>query len=145
MTNLQKTTRALEAIIFESWDDIFDVDNVAELRIGRVHLIVKYVLEMHAAALKARIDIRRKQANIMAAISVILTEGRLYDAELARLLGFEGANPRLYHGLNWCLFKMLKNTDFDNQPLFVDGFKEIRAHGQGFTALLNKGIENATN
>ena len=138
--NLQKATSALESIIFESWDDIFDVDNVAELRVGRVHLIVKYVLEMHAAALKARIDIRRKQANIMAAIRTILTDGRLYDAELARLLGFEGANPRIYHGLNWCLFKMLKNADYDNQPFFVDGFKEIRSHGLGFTALLNKGI-----
>ena len=138
--NLQKATSALESIIFESWDDIFDVDNVAELRVGRVHLIVKYVLEMHAAALKARIDIRRKQANIMAAIHTILTDGRLYDAELARLLGFEGANPRIYHGLNWCLFKMLKNADYDNQPFFVDGFKEIRSHGLGFTALLNKGI-----
>ena len=138
--NLQKATSALESIIFESWDDIFDVDNVAELRVGRVHLIVKYVLEMHAAALKARIDIRRKQSNIMAAIHTILTDGRLYDAELARLLGFEGANPRIYHGLNWCLFKMLKNADYDNQPFFVDGFKEIRSHGLGFTALLNKGI-----
>ena len=138
--NIQKATSALESIIFESWDDIFDVDNVAELRVGRVHLIVKYVLEMHAAALKARIDIRRKQANIMAAIRTILTDGRLYDAELARLLGFEGANPRIYHGLNWCLFKMLKNADYDNQPFFVDGFKEIRSHGLGFTALLNKGI-----
>ena len=138
--NLQKATSALESIIFESWDDIFDVDNVAELRVGRVHLIVKYVLEMHAAALKARIDIRRKQANIMAAIRTILTDGRLYDAELARLLGFEGANPRIYHGLNWCLFKMLKNADYDNQPFFVDGFKEIRSHGLGFTALLNKGV-----
>ena len=138
--NLQKATSALESIIFESWDDIFDVDNVAELRVGRVHLIVKYVLEMHAAALKARIDIRRKQANIMAAIHTILTDGRLYDAELARLLGFEGANPRIYHSLNWCLFKMLKNADYDNQPFFVDGFKEIRSHGLGFTALLNKGI-----
>lgn len=138
--NLQKATSALESIIFESWDDIFDVDNVAELRVGRVHLIVKYVLEMHAAALKARIDIRRKQSNIMAAIRTILTDGRLYDAELARLLGFEGANPRIYHGLNWCLFKMLKNADYDNQPFFVDGFKEIRSHGLGFTALLNKGI-----
>ena len=138
--NLQKATAALESIIFESWDDIFDVDNVAELRVGRVHLIVKYVLEMHAAALKARIDIRRKQANIMAAIRTILTDGRLYDAELARLLGFEGANPRIYHGLNWCLFKMLKNADYDNQPFFVDGFKEIRSHGLGFTALLNKGF-----
>ena len=138
--NLQKATSAIESIIFESWDDIFDVDNVAELRVGRVHLIVKYVLEMHAAALKARIDIRRKQSNIMAAIRTILTDGRLYDAELARLLGFEGANPRIYHGLNWCLFKMLKNADYDNQPFFVDGFKEIRSHGLGFTALLNKGI-----
>ena len=138
--NLQKATSALESIIFESWDDIFDVDNVAELRVGRVHLIVKYVLEMHAAALKARIDIRRKQSNIMAAIRTILTDGRLYDAELARLLGFEGANPRIYHGLNWCLFKVLKNADYDNQPFFVDGFKEIRSHGLGFTALLNKGI-----
>lgn len=138
--NLQKAIAALESIIFESWDDIFDVDNVAELRVGRVHLIVKYVLEMHAAALKARIDIRRKQSNIMAAIRTILTDGRLYDAELARLLGFEGANPRIYHGLNWCLFKMLKNADYDNQPFFVDGFKEIRSHGLGFTALLNKGI-----
>lgn len=140
MTNLQKIQRSLESIIFESWDDIFDVDNVAELRIGRVHLIVKYVLEMHAVALKLKIDIRRKQPNIMAAISVILEKGKLYDAELARLLGYSGANPRIYHPLNWALFKMLKNTDFDNQPIFVDGFKEIRSHGLGFTALLNKGI-----
>lgn len=130
----------LEQIIFASWDAIFDVDNVAELRIGRVHVIVKHVLAMHAAALQMQLDIRRKQNNIMGAIAYVLENGVLYNRQLANILGFTGVMPKKFQPLNHAIFNLLRHADYNNQPFFLENCVQVKHPqlGDGYTAPLNK-------
>lgn len=120
----------LEAIL-QGWDVKWDTD-ISECKIGKTRVLAKEFYKLHVAA--ARHDLRPSQyiPAVCAAIYEILRVGRLSDARLAELLGYQMVNPRVFQKLNRAIFEFVARAEYDGKPLLVDGFRRYRMPKAGY-------------